>query len=154
VRVALPLLVLAVALLIGSGIFSATPQTPAQRAARIETDVRCPSCTDVSVAQSNESTALAVRHQILRMVEQGDSTAQIDDTLLAQYGQTILLVPPSTGGFALIWILPIALAAGAVIAVGVLFVRRSRQFAGLRDQEQVQDEEAVAAPTGRADNHD
>jgi cytochrome c-type biogenesis protein CcmH len=129
------LVVLVVALLIGSGVFSGTPQTAAQRAARIEAGVRCPSCIDVSVAQSDESTALAVRHEILRMVEQGQSAGQIDQVLVAQYGQTILLVPPATGGFALIWILPIVLATGAIIFVGVFFVRRSRQFADLRDRE-------------------
>jgi cytochrome c-type biogenesis protein CcmH len=148
VRVALPLLVLAVALVIGSGVFSAQRQTAAQRAARIEAGVRCPACIDVSVAQSNDSTALAVRHQILRMVERGDITAQIDRTLVAQYGQTILLVPPSTGGVALIWVLPIALAVGAVTFVGVLFVRRSRQFGALRDQE------AAVAPAGPSGNSD
>jgi len=129
--------VLVVALLIGSGVFSGTPQTAAQRAARIEAGVRCPSCIDVSVAQSDESTALAVRHEILRMVEQGQSAGQIDQVLVAQYGQTILLVPPATGGFALIWILPIVLATGAIIFVAVFFVRRSRQFADLRDREVV-----------------
>jgi cytochrome c-type biogenesis protein CcmH/NrfF len=144
VRVALPLVVLVVALVIGSGVFSGAPQTAAQRAARIESGVRCPSCIDVSVAQSDESTALAVRHEILRMVEQGRSAGQIDQTLVAQYGQTILLVPPATGGFALIWILPIVLATGAIIFVGVFFVRRSRQFADLRDRE-------VAVGAGRGD---
>jgi cytochrome c-type biogenesis protein CcmH len=145
------LLVLAVALVIGSGAFSARPQTTAQRAARIEADVRCPSCTDVSVAQSNESTALAVRHEILRMVEQGDSAGQIDRTLVAQYGQTILLVPPATGGFALIWLLPIVLATGAVILVGVLFVRRSRQFADLREQEGAEGAADAAGAVGALD---
>lgn len=135
---------LVVALVIGSGVFSGAPQTAAQRAARIEAGVRCPSCIDVSVAQSDESTALAVRHEILRMVEQGRSASQIDQTLVAQYGQTILLVPPATGGFALIWILPIVLATGAIIFVGVFFVRRSRQFADLRDRE-------VAVGAGRGD---
>jgi cytochrome c-type biogenesis protein CcmH/NrfF len=138
------LVVLVVALVIGSGVFSGAPQTAAQRAARIEAGVRCPSCIDVSVAQSDESTALAVRHEILRMVEQGRSASQIDQTLVAQYGQTILLVPPATGGFALIWILPIVLATGAIIFVGVFFVRRSRQFADLRDRE-------VAVGAGRGD---
>jgi cytochrome c-type biogenesis protein CcmH len=127
--------VLAVALLIGSGVLSGKPQTAAQRAAGIEADVRCPSCIDVSVAQSEESTALAVRHEILSMVRDGHSTAQIDHTLVDQYGQTILLVPPATGGIALIWILPIAMAAGALIFVGVFFVRRSRQFAELRHED-------------------
>jgi cytochrome c-type biogenesis protein CcmH/NrfF len=134
-----------VALLIGGGLFSSKPETPTQRAAAIEADVRCPSCTDVSVAQSNASTALAVRHEILRLVEEGRSPGQIDTTLVGQYGQTILLVPPATGGWALIWILPIVLGIGAVIFVGVLFVRRSRQFAELRRLEVTPD------PVGQAD---
>ena len=128
----MPLVVLAVALLVGSGVFSSTPATTAQRAAAIEADVRCPSCTDVSVAQSNETTALAVRHEILGMVKQGQSAADIDQTLVAEYGPTILLVPPAPGGIALIWILPIVLGAAAVVIITVFFVRRSRQFADLR----------------------
>ncbi len=74
VRVVLPLLVLGVALLIGSGAFDSSPQTVAQRAAAIETNVRCPSCTDLSVAQSNSTTAIAVRNQIESMVAAGSST--------------------------------------------------------------------------------
>jgi cytochrome c-type biogenesis protein CcmH/NrfF len=133
VRVALPLVVLAVALAIGSGVLSAKPQTQAERAASIEAVVRCPSCIDVSVAQSEESTALAVRHQIQRQVAQGRSTAQIEQTLVDQYGQTILLEPPDAAGFPLIWIVPIVLGAGALGVIGVLFWRRSRQFSATRD---------------------
>ena len=102
---------------------------------RIEAGVRCPSCTDVSVAQSNDSTALAVRHEIESMVAPGRSAGQIDQTLVSEYGQTILLVPPDTGGIPLIWIMPVVLATGAIIFVGVLFGRRSRQFDDLRDRE-------------------
>ena len=91
VRVGLPLVILAVALVVGSGALSPHAQTPAQRAAAIEAVVRCPSCIDVSVAQSEESTALAVRHQIERQVAQGLSTSRIEQALVDQYGQTILL---------------------------------------------------------------
>jgi cytochrome c-type biogenesis protein CcmH/NrfF len=129
-RVALPLAIVTVALVIGSGVLSGARQTPAQHASAIEAVVRCPSCTDVSVAQSNESTALAVRHQIVRMVDQGRSTAEIEQTLVSQYGRTILLVPP--GGFALIWLIPIVLGAGTLVTVGVFFWTRSRQFSALR----------------------
>ncbi len=133
-RVALPALTVGVALLIGSGVFDAGAQTAAQRAAAIEAVVRCPSCTDVSVAQSNETTALAVRHEIERQVAAGRSTAQIEQTLTSQYGSTILLEPPDAGGVALIWLVPIVLGAGAVAAIGVLFWRRSRQFSALNEQ--------------------
>jgi cytochrome c-type biogenesis protein CcmH len=131
-QVALPLLVLAVALVIGAGVFASSPQTAAQRAAAIEAGVRCPSCTDVSVADSNATTAIAVRHQIQSMVEAGRSTAVIDQVLVSEYGQTILLVPPDTGGVPLIYVVPLVLGAGTLVGVGVLFWRRTRQFDALR----------------------
>jgi cytochrome c-type biogenesis protein CcmH len=131
VRAGLPVVVAAVALTIGSGAFDRASPTTAQRAAAIESLVRCPSCTDVSVAQSNESTALAVRHEIQRLVAAGRTQDQIEQTLVAQYGPTILLVP--SGGFALIWVVPIVLGAVAAVSVAVLFWRRTRQFAALRD---------------------
>ena len=131
-RMGLPLVVLLVALVIGSGAFSGQPQTNAQRASAIESVVRCPSCIDVSVAQSETTTALAVRHEIERLVAHGRSTAEIKQTLVSQYGQTILLEPPDAAGFALIWIVPIVLGAGAVGVIGLLFWRRSRQFAATR----------------------
>jgi cytochrome c-type biogenesis protein CcmH/NrfF len=129
-RIALPLVVLAVALVIGSGVLSAKPETPAQRASAIESVVRCPSCIDVSVKQSEASTAITVRHEIEGMVADGRSTAQIKARLVSQYGPTILLEP---GGFPIIWIVPIVLGAGALGVIGVLFWRRSRQFSATRD---------------------
>ncbi len=133
VRVGIPLAILVVALVIGSGVVSGKPQSQAQRAHTIEAVIRCPSCVDVSVAQSNESTAIAVRHEIERGVARGQSTAQIEQTLVSQYGTTILLEPPNADGVPLIWIIPIVLGAAALIAVATLFWRRSRQFSSLRD---------------------
>ena len=136
-RVLLPLLVLGVALLIGSGAFDSSSQTVAQRAAVIETNVRCPACTDLSVAQSNSTTAIAVRHQIESMVAAGSSTTDIERTLVSEYGQTILLTPPDSGGIPLIWVIPLVLGVGAVFAVAVLFWRRSREFEALWEHEVV-----------------
>ncbi len=132
VSVAVPLVVLGVALLIGSGAFDSSPQTTLQRAAAIEAGVRCPSCTDISVAESNATTAIAVRHQIESMVADGASTADIDQTLVSEYGQTILLVPPDSGGIPVIYVVPLVLGVATVVGVGMLFWRRSRQFEALK----------------------
>jgi cytochrome c-type biogenesis protein CcmH len=131
-RIALPLVVLAVALVIGSGALHGSSPTQAQQAAAIDAVIRCPSCTDVSVAQSNESTALAVRHEVRRLVGEGQSAAEIEQALVAQYGPSILLEPPDSAGFALIWIIPIVLGVGTLAGIAVLFWRRARQFAALR----------------------
>jgi cytochrome c-type biogenesis protein CcmH/NrfF len=130
--------VLVVVLVIGSGAFDGQTQTGAQRAAGIEATVRCPSCTDLSVAQSNATTAIAVRHQIENMVAAGRSTSAIDQALVAEYGQTILLVPPDTGGVPLIWVIPLVLGAAALTGVGVVFWRRSRAFDALKSKEPAQ----------------
>ncbi len=136
-RVALPLVVLAVALVVGSGVFDSATPTTAQRAAAIEAGVRCPSCTDLSVAQSNATTAIAVRHQIEGMVAAGRSTAEIDQELVAEYGETILLVPPDAGGVPLIWLVPLVFGVAALAGVGVVFWRRSRAFEALKAHEPV-----------------
>src|SRR5580693_6714853 len=133
VRVLVPLVVLVVALLIGSGALDSAPPTAGQRAAALEADVRCPSCTDVSVAESNATTAIAVRHQIESMVADGASDADIDQTLVSEYGQAILLSPPDSGGIPVIYVVPLVLGVGAVVGVGILFWRRSRQFAALKE---------------------
>jgi cytochrome c-type biogenesis protein CcmH/NrfF len=143
-RVALPVVVLVVALVIGSGALNSSPPTAGQRAAALEAGVRCPSCTDLSVAESNATTAIAVRHQIESMVATGRSNADIDQTLVSEYGQTILLVPPDAGGVPLIWIIPIVLGAGALAGVGILFWRRSRDFGALKSESALKSEEVVA----------
>jgi cytochrome c-type biogenesis protein CcmH/NrfF len=89
------------------------------------------------VAQSNATTAIAVRHQVETMVAQGRSTADIDQALVSEYGQTILLVPPDAGGVPLIWIIPLVAGAGALVGVAVVFWRRSRAFDALRSEETV-----------------
>jgi cytochrome c-type biogenesis protein CcmH len=116
--------VLVVALLVGSGVFSSSPQTNAQRAAALESVIRCPSCEDLSVAVSSASTAVTVRATILHMVDQGRSNQQIEDYLTARYGSSIVLDPPASGWSALVWVLPIAAGLAATSLLVWVFVRR------------------------------
>jgi cytochrome c-type biogenesis protein CcmH len=131
--VAVLAVVLAVALAIGSGVGGSGRVTDAQRAAALDTQVRCPSCEDLSVAQSSAPEAVAVRRQVARLVRAGRSDAQIEQVLVGEWGPTILLRPPDSGLTAVIWIAPVVLAAGAFGAVAVLFWRRSRDLARLRE---------------------
>lgn len=124
--VALLLAVLGVALAIGSGVGAGGRQSEAQRAAQLESEIRCPSCEDLSVAQSSASAAVAVRHEIARLVAKGETDQQIEARLVAQYGPTILLRPPASGLTSLVWYLPAAAGAAAFAVLGALFVRRSR----------------------------
>jgi cytochrome c-type biogenesis protein CcmH len=116
--------VLVVALLVGGGVFSSSPQTNAQRAAALETVIRCPSCEDLSVAVSSASTAVTVRATILHLVDQGRTNQQIEDYLTARYGSSIVLDPPASGWSALVWVLPLAGGLAAVSLLVWVFIRR------------------------------
>ena len=126
------LVLLAFALGIGSGLFHGGGQSNAQRAEMIDTQIRCPSCIDVSVADSQESTAIAVRHEVAHMVAAGVSTKQIEATLVGSYGPSILLRPPDSGLASLLWMLPIAIGVGGSIGFGLFFWRRTHAFNALR----------------------
>lgn len=126
------LVVAAVALAVGSGLLSAGRQSDAQRAAALDSRLRCPACVDASVADSSASAAVAVRHEVASMVAEGKTDQQIQSALVHQYGPTILLVPPTSGLAALVWVLPLVAGAAAAGALGTLFWRRSRQMRLLR----------------------
>ncbi|MCU1363522.1 MAG: cytochrome biosis protein [Acidimicrobiaceae bacterium] len=79
----------------------------AARIAHLETLVRCPSCDDLSVAVSNATSAVAVRHDITTKVHEGKSDDQILTSLEAAYGASILLSPPTSGLGVLLWIVPL-----------------------------------------------
>jgi cytochrome c-type biogenesis protein CcmH len=125
--------VLAVALAIGSGIGS-THGAPHQRIVALETQIRCPSCADLSVAESTSSAAIAVRREITQLVVAGESDDQIRSALVAQYGNTILLRPPDSGITSLVWIIPAVAGAAAFVALGIFFWRRSREFEALKGE--------------------
>jgi cytochrome c-type biogenesis protein CcmH len=118
--------VLVVALVIGSGVFRSGAPTSAQRAYAIESVVRCPSCEDLSVADSTAETAVTVRAAVVRQLAQGRTNQQIEDYLVARYGSSIVLDPPASGWSLLVWLLPILGGLIAVTALVVVLVRRRR----------------------------
>lgn len=93
------------------------------RIAHLETLVKCPSCDDLSVAQSNATSALAVRRDITTRVRGGQSDSRILTSLESTYGNSILLSPSTSGLGALLWLVPI----GALVALIVAAVRLARR---------------------------
>lgn len=142
--------VLVVALVIGSGVLSSAPPTPAQRALAIESSIRCPSCEDLSVADSSAPTAVTVRATVRRLIAQGRTDAQIESYLASRYGSSIVLVPPTSGWSLLVWVLPTAGGGLAVAVLAVVLVRRRRSAEHRPDPDEARRwAESLASASGR-----
>jgi cytochrome c-type biogenesis protein CcmH len=103
------------------------PPTAAQRISQLDQVIGCPSCADLSVAESNASTAVAIRQFVAKQVEAGRSDTAIEKAVESSYGTGVILEPPASGLSFLVWVLPGALVAVAVVVlVGVLGRRRRR----------------------------
>jgi len=103
-----------------------TPPRRASEIATIEADTKCPSCEDLSVADSTAPTAIAARQAIVRRIDEGQSPAQVQAYLVSRYGQGILLRPPTSGATGLVWEIPLGAGAVAIAVLGVVFWRRRR----------------------------
>jgi cytochrome c-type biogenesis protein CcmH len=84
---ALLALVLVAALAIGSRGESGPP-TEDQRVQRIASVVRCPTCRGLSAAQSDAPSAEAIRDEVRRRVQEGETDAQIKGYLISRYART------------------------------------------------------------------
>jgi cytochrome c-type biogenesis protein CcmH len=89
----------------------------------LESLVKCPACDDLSVAQSNATSSIAVRNDIARRVKEGESDNKILTSLEAAYGTSILLSPSTSGLGLLLWLVPLA-AVLALVVAGVRLARR------------------------------
>lgn len=133
--------VLAGALAIGSRGESGPP-TEDQRVQRIASVIRCPTCRGLSAAQSDAPSAEAIRDEVRRRVQEGETDTRIKDYLISRYGEDILLQPRSK----LVWALPVA--GGAVAVAGLVLLLRRRR---IRPGGKVSDaDEALVARAMRA----
>lgn len=100
--------------------------SPSQRAHRLESELRCPVCQALSVADSHSSTSLEIAADVHRRVLAGQSDQQIKSYYVTRYGEWILL-SPSGGAGMVAWLVPIVVVGGAVAAVGLALRRWSRR---------------------------
>lgn len=105
----------------------------AARVAALEGEIRCPSCDDLSIADSDSPSATGLRQEVQRLVAQGWSDAAIEARVEDQYPGT-LLVP--TGGIGVLAVaLPLgAIALGGVALFGVLASRRRHRRSDANDE--------------------
>lgn len=87
------------------------------RARHLQRQLRCLVCQGESVDDSNSDFSADVRHLVRQQMAAGKSDQQIQDFLVARYGDFILMKPPLEPDTWLLWLAPfLVLAAGGSVA--------------------------------------
>jgi cytochrome c-type biogenesis protein CcmH len=100
-------------------------QSSAARAHALETELKCPECQGLSVADSQAPTSRAIRTDIKRRIAKGQSDAEIRQAYVDDYGESILLSPQDSGISLIVWVLPVLVV--VLGATGIVYaLRRNR----------------------------
>jgi cytochrome c-type biogenesis protein CcmH len=114
ILVAWVVLVLVAVVSVGYAIANTPSTSAAGRIVTLEKEVRCPSCGNLAVYNSKSASSYSIADYIQHEVHDGASNEQIIDSLVASYGDTILMSPPANGVGLFLWLLPIVV--GLVLA--------------------------------------
>lgn len=98
-------------------------QSAAARAHNLETQLKCPECEGLSVADSNAPTSLAIRSDIKTRIRRGESDEDIRQAYVARYGEQILLQPQGSGISLLVWVLPVVVLMVGAFGIGYVLHR-------------------------------
>jgi cytochrome c-type biogenesis protein CcmH len=105
------------------------PRTTEEQVEAIARTLKCPICRSQSVADSDVAASRAIRLEIARRVELGESSRDIRAQIAAKFGDEVQLIPPATGFAGLVWFLPVAALIVSLAAVSAAF-RRWRRTPG------------------------
>jgi cytochrome c-type biogenesis protein CcmH len=93
--------------------------------AELEKRYICPTC-QTTLELSNAPVAERMRAFIRERIAAGDSRSEIDEALIADFGEEVLAAPPKEGFNLLAWVLPLLGGALAVGGLAFALVRWSR----------------------------
>jgi cytochrome c-type biogenesis protein CcmH len=87
------------------------------RARNLQRQFRCLVCAGENVDESGSPFSADVRHLIREKIAAGQSDRQVEDFLVARYGDVILMKPPMQPDTWLLWLAPfLVLGAGGAVA--------------------------------------
>ena len=91
-------------------------------------ELRCPTCTGLSVLDSDASFSVQIKDQVDQQIKEGKSKDQILNFFVERYGPWILREPPKSGFNMMAWATPIALLLAGPILVWLFFLRRNESL--------------------------
>ncbi|MDQ6909282.1 MAG: cytochrome c-type biogenesis protein CcmH, partial [Actinomycetota bacterium] len=119
------LLIGAVVLVLGAALVAALglrPPSLSERTRSLESELRCPVCQGLSIADSPAELAVEMRSVVAARLAAGASDADVRAYFVERYGSWILLAPDPAGPNLLLWAIPGLVLIGGAAAV----VARSR----------------------------
>ncbi|MBW3645185.1 MAG: cytochrome c-type biogenesis protein CcmH [Actinobacteria bacterium] len=119
-------LVVAVSLVVGAG-GRGGPPTDAERKTALASELRCPTCRGQSVRDSDAPAAAAIRTEIDRRVDEGQSDEEILAYVDSKFPESLRLTPPASGLGVLVWALPVVALVAAVAGLAAAFRRWSAE---------------------------
>ena len=112
---------------LGRAVFDdGPPRTTEQQVEAIARTLKCPVCGSQSVADSDSASSRAIRAEIARLVEEGQSSSEIRTAIAASFGDQVQLIPPASGFAGLVWILPVVVLVVALAGVSAVLARWRR----------------------------
>ena len=91
-------------------------------------ELRCPTCTGLSVLESDAEFSVQIKKQVREQIEAGKDITQIRQFFVERYGPWILREPPKQGFNGLAWFLPIGILAFGPFILWLLVWRRKKMF--------------------------
>ena len=75
----------------------------------VANELRCPTCTGLSVLDSDASFSVQIKDQVKQQMGEGRSKEEILDFFVERYGPWILREPPKEGFNLIAWLVPIGM---------------------------------------------
>ncbi|MFV8783327.1 cytochrome c-type biogenesis protein CcmH [Microbulbifer sp. SA54] len=101
-------------------------------------EMRCPKCQNQNLAGSDSMVASDLRREIRRLLEEGFSDQEINDYMVARYGDFVLYRPPLQRNTLALWLAPGIFAALGLLTL-VTIVVRSRNGRGNRQDTEIEE---------------
>lgn len=89
-------------------------------------ELRCPTCTGLSVLESDAKFSVQIKDIVLEKVNEGKSKDEILQYFTERYGPWILRAPPKSGVNLVAWGVPLALLTVGPLLVWLLVWRRKK----------------------------
>ncbi len=103
--------------------------TPAQseQLKEVGNELRCPTCTGLSVLQSDTPFSLEIKNVVAEQIVSGKTNKDILNFFRDRYGLWILRTPPAEGFHWTAWGIPVGACVLGAFAIWLLFWRRRRE---------------------------